>query len=80
LHAAYWAGHGGCLHAPGSFIQRCKGLVDEINGEWTPQKELVTDFTRSTMSMSFYNSVVVFEKGRLPPSASIMTGAGQPGT
>jgi len=80
LHTAYWADHGGGLHAPGSFIQRCKGLVDEINGEWTPQKELVTDFTRSTMSMSFYNSVVVFEKGRLPPSASIMTGAGQPGT
>ena len=76
LHTAYWPDHGGGLHAPGSFIQRCKGLVDEINGYWTPDKRLVTPFTNSTISMSFYDSVVVFEKGRIPAPASFLSEAG----
>ena len=50
--------------------------MDEINGHWTPGRELVTPFTRSTMSMSFYDSVVVFEKGRLPTPASLISEAG----
>ena len=67
LHTAYWPDHQGGLHAPTSFIERCKSLIDELNGVWTPEKSLLTPFTRSTISMSFYDSVVVFEKGRLPP-------------
>ena len=76
LHAAYWPDHGGGLKHPASFIERSKALVDEINGAWTPGRELMTPFTRSTLSMSFYDSMVVFEKGRMPPLTSVLTEGG----
>ncbi len=66
LHTAYWPDHGGGLNEPASFIERCKRLIDELNGVWTPDRQLVTPFTKQTMSMAFYDSMVVFERGRMP--------------
>ncbi|MBV9528793.1 class I SAM-dependent methyltransferase [Sphingomonas sp.] len=64
LHTAYDAGHGGGLRREGSFIETCKRLIDELNADWINPAELPgTDFTRNTLSMHFYDSIAVFERG-----------------
>ena len=64
LHTAYWAEYEGGLRRKSSFIEHCKGLIDELNADWAGEELQATEFTRSTLSMHFYDSVVVFEKGR----------------
>jgi SAM-dependent methyltransferase len=64
LHAAYWDEYEGGLRREGSFIEHCKSLIDELNADHTRGVTEPTPFTRSTLSMHFYDSVVVFEKGR----------------
>jgi SAM-dependent methyltransferase len=64
LHTAYWDEYGGGLGREGTFIERCKGLIDELNADWSREKLASTDFTRSTLSMHFYDSLVAFERGR----------------
>jgi SAM-dependent methyltransferase len=62
MHTAYAEPWGGGLRRAGTFIERCKDLIDELNGAWFGQ---MTPFTSNTLSMHFYDSIVVFEKGRL---------------
>lgn len=64
LHTAYWAEYGGGLRQPGSFIELCKHLLDELNADWSRGALPATDFTRSTQSMHFYDSIAAFERGR----------------
>jgi hypothetical protein len=64
LHTAYWDEYGGGAGREGGFIERCKSLVDELNADHARNQVPITDFTRSTLSMHFYDSVVVFERGR----------------
>ncbi len=64
LHTAYWDDYGGGLRHTGSFIEICKGLIDELNADWTGDKLQPSEFTRSTLSMHFSDSMVVFERGR----------------
>jgi SAM-dependent methyltransferase len=64
LHTAYWEEYEGGYRRPGTFIELCKQLVDELNGDHVRQGPPPTEFTRSTLSMHFYDSVVVFERGR----------------
>lgn len=63
LHTAYWAEFDGGVDKPGSFINIAKGLVDELNADHARGSVAPTDFTRQTFAMSFYDSIVVFEKG-----------------
>ena len=63
LHTAYWDEYGGGLGREGSFIELCKRLIDELNADWTRGQLPPTDFTRSTLSMHFYDSIAVFERG-----------------
>jgi hypothetical protein len=63
LHTAYFPDYGGGLRRAGTFIENCKGLIDELNALTGGLP--ATDFTRSTLSMHFYDSVVVFERGRM---------------
>jgi hypothetical protein len=49
-------------------------LVDELNADWTDGELLPTDFTRSTMSMHFNDSCVVFERGRHLDKSAPKTG------
>src|SRR4051794_28008126 len=60
LHTAYWEEYEGGLRRAGSFIERCKELIDELNADHTRGALQPTDFTRSTLSVHFYDSVVVF--------------------
>lgn len=64
LHTAYAEDYEGGLGRKSSFIEKCKGLIDELNADYTGESLKPTPFTRSTLSMHFYDSVVVFERGR----------------
>ncbi len=64
LHTAYSPQFEGGLHSENSFIELCKGLIDELNADHAGEALAPTAFTRSTLSMHFYDSVAVFERGR----------------
>jgi SAM-dependent methyltransferase len=70
LHTAYWEEFGGGLRREGSFIELCKHLVDELNADWSRDALPPTDFTRQTLSMHFYDSLVVFERGDTGPKSA----------
>lgn len=63
LHTAYWDKFEGGLRRPYTFIELCKNLIDELNADHTCGALPPTQFTASTLSMHFYDSVVVFERG-----------------
>ena len=63
LHTAYWDEYGGGVGREGTFIEICKGLIDELNADHTNGALPPTEFTKSTLSMHFYDSVAVFERG-----------------
>ena len=64
LHTCYWPEWGGGLRREGTFVEFCKGMIDELNADHAREALAPTAFTRSTLSMHFYDSVVVFERGR----------------
>jgi cephalosporin hydroxylase len=64
LHTAYWPSFEGGLRRPGTFIETVKALIDELNADHTRGALRATDFTRSTLSMHVYDSLVAFERGR----------------
>jgi hypothetical protein len=59
LHTAYMDMYEGGLNRQGTFIELSKALIDSINARYSG---LDTNFANSTFSMSFYDSVVAFEK------------------
>lgn len=67
LHTSYWPRFGGGLRRPGTFIELMKEKIDELNA-WHTRSEWLraSEFTESTRSMHFYDSVVVIEKGPHP--------------
>ncbi|HEY1929493.1 MAG TPA: class I SAM-dependent methyltransferase [Caulobacteraceae bacterium] len=75
LHTAYWPDFGGGLKEPGSFIERAKSLVDQLNADHARGVLAPDAFTRETLSISFYDSMVVFEKGRVPRKTAPEIGA-----
>jgi hypothetical protein len=72
LHTAYWDKYGGGLRRTGSFIETCKDLLDELNAQWTGGALPPTDFTHHTISLHFYDSIAVFERGISLPKTSLM--------
>lgn len=65
-HAAYWKdSHGGGLDEPESIINVSKNLIDKLNADHTRGQVEPDDFTRSTQSITFYDSVIVFERGEI---------------
>jgi len=64
LHTAYWNQYGGGVRRAGTFIELCKTLLDELNADFTQGALPPTEFTHGTLSMHFYDSLAVFERGR----------------
>jgi hypothetical protein len=63
LHTAYWEEYGGGSTNPNTFINLAKGFVDRLNAGHT-RGAIQPDFiTRQTFAISFYDSVIAFEKG-----------------
>ena len=69
MHTSYMSKYGGGTGRPGSFIEHAKGLIDELNADWTQGAVPVSEFTRNTLSIHFYESCVVFERGRHLPKS-----------
>jgi len=63
LCTAYWDEFGGGLGAEVSFIERCKHMIDKLNAEHSRGALSEDEFSRNTLSIHFYNSMVAFEKG-----------------
>jgi SAM-dependent methyltransferase len=63
LHTAYWSEYEGGLRKPSTFLEFCKHMIDELNADHTRDALPPTEFTRTTLSLHFYDSVVVFERG-----------------
>lgn len=76
MHTSYWPSHGGGVDAPESFINRAKHLIDELNADHTKGALAPTEFTRTTESICFYDSIVVFEKGCVRWKDGFRTGTG----
>lgn len=74
LHTNYWPEYSGGLKKDTTFIELSKNLIDELNAYHTRGVVDVTEFTNSTFSMSFYDSMIFFEKGRLPRRHDLIIG------
>ncbi len=61
-HTCYWPEYQGGLGDPKSFIEFTKSKLDEINAVHTRGAVETTTFTRSTRSITIYDSICVFEK------------------
>jgi hypothetical protein len=75
LHTSYWERFGGGYRRPGTFIEYAKGLIDQLNA-WHTREEgfAVDEFTRTTRSMHFYDSIIVFERERVEKPHTEKTG------
>ena len=62
-HTSYWHGWNGGLREPGTFIEYMKDKIDELNG----YHHSVTQFTKTSHSIHFYDSIVVIEKRIINP-------------
>jgi hypothetical protein len=63
-HTSYLKAAGGGLRAKGSFIEFSKDRIDDLNGLWgrDPSAPATSRLTYELGSISYYDSVVVFEK------------------
>jgi hypothetical protein len=76
LHTSYWPAYGGGYRNPGSFVEYSKRLIDYLNA-WhsiEPDALSVSDFTRTTHSLHYYDSVLVVEKRPIEKPAMTRTG------
>ena len=74
LHTAYWQEYGGGLLEPGSFINLAKTFVDALNADHSRGQLKPDLITRETFGISFYDSVVAFEKGNVFRKETQQTG------
>jgi hypothetical protein len=76
MHTSYWPDYGGGYRKPDSFIQYSKNFIDYLNA-WhsiEPDCLSISDFTRTTHSLHFYDSVLVVEKRPIEKPGMIRTG------
>jgi len=75
LHVAYWPECGGGHLGEGNFIEVAKRHVDELNAYHTRGAVAASPFTDTTLSIHFYDSLVVYERGRHVLNSPIVSGA-----
>ncbi|MCE4225400.1 class I SAM-dependent methyltransferase [Methylobacterium sp. C25] len=76
-HSSYWQDFGGGLRAPGSFMEYAKRLIDRLHAGYVLNADPVSrdpGFAAVTHGISFYDSMVVFEKrsGKARPRSTIV--------
>ncbi len=74
LHTAYWEEYGGGLGNPETFISMSKGFVDNLNADHSRGAQTPDFLTRHTFGISFYDGVVVFERGTIRVKLARQTG------
>ena len=64
LHTNYWKEYGGGHLRSSTFVEKAKRLTDQLNAWYSREKKAlkVDKFTKSTKSIHFYDSIIVFEK------------------
>jgi len=62
LHTSYWSHFKGGYHESGTFMNRSKNYIDQLNQMHNGLP--VDPVIRDTFAISFYDSIAVFEKGR----------------
>jgi len=67
MHTAYRKEYGGGYRNPKSFIEFSKNLIDQLNAWHSQDRDTldVNQFTKSTYSISFYDSIIIFEKRQM---------------
>lgn len=74
LHTAYWDEYGGGINKPDTFINISKNFIDRLNADHS-RGAFQSDFiTKHTFAISFYDSVVVLERGTIPYKKAPQTG------
>lgn len=75
-HTSYWREFHGGLKNPGSFIEYSKNLVDSLYEDHMDKKDklIINDITKHINVISFYDSVVVFEKQKRQKAFHIRKG------
>lgn len=63
-HTSYWHKFHGGLKTPGTFIEYSKDLIDSLYEDHVPNKNeiIINNITKHINAITFYDSVVVFEK------------------
>ena len=75
LHTSYWNSFGGGYKRKGSFIEYSKNFIDYLNAWHSKTKKLVvTNFTRTTESLHYYDGILVIEKKPIEKPHDLMTG------
>jgi predicted O-methyltransferase YrrM len=76
LHTAYWANYGGGLRREGTFIEYAKNLIDQQHAWHRRQDDPfeVDEYTRTIRGMHVYDSIIVFDKARVPKPHTKKTG------
>ena len=76
MHTSLWPHFGGGLHREGTFLEFSKALTDRLYGWYSlePARLDVTDFTKSTYAMHFYDSILVIEKRPIEPPVNSRVG------
>jgi hypothetical protein len=80
LHTSYWGDYGGGYRKPDTFVEYSKNFIDYLNA-WHARTEpaakqlAVSEFTRTTHSLHFYDSILVAEKRPIAPPSHHMTGS-----
>lgn len=75
LHTSYRSSYSGGRGVPGTFMEYAKHLTDQLNAYHSREDGFVVDeFTRTTRSMHYYDSVIVFEKGPVTKPTHVKRG------
>jgi hypothetical protein len=76
LHTAYWSEYGGGVHESETFINLAKHFIDQLNSDHSrgqvPPEGMVS---HNTFGISFFDSVIVFEKCQAFWKEPLRTGA-----
>jgi cephalosporin hydroxylase len=70
-HTAYWDEFGDTSN---SFITSAKRMIDHLNADHSRGQIEPNFITRHTLGISFYDSLVVFERGNIPTKTPFATG------
>lgn len=64
LHTCYWKEYGGGKDEPNSFVNIAKRFIDDLHANYTRGEIEPNIITRETYGISFYDSIVAFDKGQ----------------
>lgn len=73
LHTCYWYQYGGGLNRKSNFIEHTKKMVDVMH-QWYYKPNKVDLFAKCNFAIHFYDSIVVFEKRKIPKPFDIRSG------